>query len=234
MSNPSSRSYQSEQLDNLELEGPVLTNTLRELAFINRLFGSTRAIRSGIQTLIEGSPVKTWRIVDLGCGGGDILVDLSEWFQSHQLPGTFIGIDGNAASIEHAKSISHHASNISWETADILDPDFSIPPCDIVISSHFLYHLEEEHLIDFISRQIHVASHGWVISELIRNKWAPFGFHLACRTLGFSALTRQDGILAIERAMIPKEWRQILSTVNRKFLIKKKWIFRQQIIIDLR
>ena len=234
MSSVSPRSYQSEQLDNLELDGPVLTETLKELAFINRLFGSTRAILSGIRKLMEGASEQTWRIVDLGCGGGDILMEVAAWFQRKQLSATFIGIDGNPASIEHARTIAQAMPDITWQTEDILDPDFCIPPCDIVISSHFLYHLKEEQLTAFLEQQSIHCTRGWVISELIRNKWAPFGFHIVCRTLGFSNLTRQDGILAIERAMKLSEWRKILNRANRKFSIKKKWIFRQQIIIDLR
>lgn len=234
MSNASPRSYQSEQLDNLELDGPVLRETLKELAFINRLFGSTRAIRSGVQKLIDGSPQKKWRIVDLGCGGGDILIDLALWAQQKEIEATFIGIDGNPASIRHAESLSGDLATIDWQTEDILSPDFQIPPCDLVISSHFLYHLEEQQLTEFIIRQSRFSTKGWVISELIRNKWAPFGFHLVCRMMGLSSLTRLDGILAIERALKPSEWRKILNLTGTKFSIKKKWIFRQQIIIDLR
>lgn len=101
--------------------------------------------------------------------------------------------------------------DITWQAEDILGPDFSIPSCGIVISRYSLYHLKEEQLTTFLELQSISRTKGWMISELIRNKWAPFGFHLVCRTRGVGNLIRQDGILAIERAMKPSEWRKILN-----------------------
>lgn len=227
----STRETQSEQLDDLDLSGRKLERTLSELATINRWFGNYRCIRSGIKQFIKTNQSLT--IVDLGCGGGDTLIMLAAWLDRQGIQAEFIGIDGNPHSLAYAKAQSGAFNNITWQQADILSKAFLVPSCDLVISTHFLYHMEEEVLLDFFQRQQSNIRLGWVVSELTRAPLAIIGFRILSRIWGFSRMTRQDGILAVKRALTRTEWQRILSTSDHgEFQVTRTWIFRLQLLIS--
>ena len=92
---PKERTHQAEQLDQLDLRGEVLHTTLKELALINRLLGNHRAVRRAVLPIIRKAPNKHWRIIDLGCGGGDVLDMLHRLFEREGVSAEFLGIDGN-------------------------------------------------------------------------------------------------------------------------------------------
>ena len=67
-----SRSEEIELMDDLSSDGPVIEQTLRELEIINRWLGGNYVTINAIHKLTNSSKKETWRIVDIGCGGGDI------------------------------------------------------------------------------------------------------------------------------------------------------------------
>lgn len=228
----SARETQAEQLDDLTLSGQTLQRTLRELATINRWFGNYRCIRGGIRQFIHKHMASPITIVDLGCGGGDTLIMLAAWLQKQNVQARLIGIDGNQNSLDFAQSQSGDFPNISWQQADILAQTFVVPACDLVISTHFLYHMEEEDLIDFLHGQRPSIRLGWVVSELTRVQMAVVGFQILSRIWGFSKMTREDGILAVRRALTQKEWQTLLSASDHdEFQVNRTWIFRLQLLI---
>lgn len=228
----SARATQSEQLDDLSLSGQTLERTLRELATINRWFGNYRCIRNGIKKFLRKNPVQLLTIVDLGCGGGDTLIMLAAWLNRQNIQAQLIGIDGNQHSLDYATAQSTGFGNITWQQEDILSDKFLVPPCDLVISTHFLYHMEDEVLIDFMCRQQPNIKSGWVVSELTRAPFAILGFQILSRIIGFSKLTREDGILAVKRALTQKEWQSLLSSSDHdEFQVSRTWIFRLQLLI---
>lgn len=230
-----SRETQSEQLDDLSLSGKSLEHTLDELATINRWFGNYRCIRGGIRQFLQKNPAKPLTIVDLGCGGGDTLIMLAGWLKQQNIQAQLIGIDGNQSSLAYAHSHAGSFNNVTWQQADILSETFLVPPCDLVISTHFLYHMEDEVLLDFLHRQQSNINLGWVISELTRAPLAVIGFQILSRIWGFSKMTREDGILAVKRAMTQKEWQTLLSASDHdEFQVTRTWIFRLQLLISFR
>ena len=74
------RSEQTELMDDLEMSGNLLINTLDKIAGINKWLGGNKASISGVKTLIKNHPKnKSISIVDLGCGNGDMLRELAEF-----------------------------------------------------------------------------------------------------------------------------------------------------------
>lgn len=227
------RETQAEQLDNLNLSGMTLERTLRELATINRWSGNYRCIRNGIRKFLHQHPGQSLTIVDLGCGGGDTLIMLAKWLDRQNIPTQLIGVDGNRHSLAYAKKQSTGLDHIRWLEADILNDEFLVPPCDLLISTHFLYHMEDQVLIEFLNRQHTNIRRGWVVSELTRAPFAILGFQLLSRIIGFSKMTREDGVLAVQRALTQKEWQSLLSASDHgKFQVTRTWIFRLQLLIS--
>ena len=146
------RSKEQESLGNLKLSGNELEQTLRQLAFINRSLGNTSSLIGEVLKVIEENQLQEIKIIDLGCGGGDVLKDLAHKLNRKGITYSLLGVDGNAHALEHARRESKDIPSLSFQQANILAKDFELEACDMLISSHFMYHFEEEALINFLRK----------------------------------------------------------------------------------
>lgn len=205
-----SRSVETEKLDDLSLHGEHLHMALRSLAWINRWFGSQRSVIRAIHTVCKKEK-KPLRIIDLGCGGGDLIYAVAKSLQQHKIDFSITGIDGNANSLAYAQKQCAAFPQISFMQADILSDEFSIQPCDILMSSHFMYHFSEEKLVGFLRNNLPAINIAVIFSELKRNGLAMRLFKFSHFLLPISKLAKEDGLLAIKRSYNKKEWGSILQ-----------------------
>ncbi|WP_035095864.1 methyltransferase domain-containing protein [Aquimarina megaterium] len=218
------RLHKPEQLDNLSLSGGILNSTLDSLKFINTYFGNHRQLSKAILHYCITQPaIERIHIVDIGCGGGDCIIHISNMLKKHKIKATFTGIDGNPKSISYAQQNNPDPTHISFNAANILDKDFALPDCDLLISSHFMYHFNNENLIDFLKKlQSNTVKH-IIFSELYRSKMAYHIFKTIRFILPVSDMARKDGLIAIQRAFTNKE----LETIIRKSAIEKHRITKK-------
>ena len=190
----SNRSHIQENLDNLELKGEALTKALDGLSRINRLFGNTKDTLKAVKQQFKNHEIKT--IVDLGCGGGDNLMSIAKWCQKKDKKVRLIGIDGNQNTLDYSRAKSQF--EIEFQQADILDPNFEIPECDLLISSHFIYHFKDDELIQFLKKAESKVAVAMIFSELKRD---PRAYNLF-RDMGalFGKEVQSDGLKAINRS----------------------------------
>lgn len=226
------RSQQTEQLDNFALTGTQLQKTLSELGHINWLFGNTRTLKRAIRKEIQRARIQQVTIVDLGCGGGDVLAAIAADATNRDYSVRLIGIDGNPASLAFAKAQWDSIENLEFLEADILSASFQLPKCDFLISSHFLYHFKDENLPPFLHKQLKRVQYGAIFSELDRHFLALQLFKFVSLLLGYSKMTRQDGQTAVRRAFRQKELQHILqSTHFSQYHLAYKWAFRHLLTI---
>ncbi|WP_025741200.1 methyltransferase domain-containing protein [Aquimarina pacifica] len=222
------RSHQAEQLDNLSLSGKVLQQTLLSLRHINLFLGNHRQLSSAvIKFCLTRFPQKKISIIDIGCGGGDSLFYISKKLKARNINASLMGIDGNPQSIAYAQQNNPDPSNIAFRTADILASDFNLPICDVVISSHFIYHFNDQQLCDFLKKlQTKTVKH-IIFSELYRSAIAYYIFKLVSTVLPISEMAKKDGLIAIRRAFTRKELLTIIKGSEiEKYTVIKKPFFR--------
>ncbi|WP_405208217.1 methyltransferase domain-containing protein [Aquimarina sp. LLG6339-5] len=229
------RLHTKEQLDNLSLSGKKLSKALISLKLINKLFGNHKQLaKNTLVYCLKNPQKKPVRIVDIGCGGGDSIYTIFSKLTNNGVQSDFLGIDGNPQSINHANSLYAKEGQIQFEIGDILDPSFPIPNCDIIVSSHFIYHFEDEELIKFIKRIQEKGIKHIIFSELKRSKTAYFLFKYSSIFLPISKLAKQDGLIAIQRAFTINELENILTKSGvKKYTIRNKIWFRTLTKIDL-
>ena len=114
------RSLVKEKLDNLTLSGQILHRTLSELNFINRFFGNYQAMKKAVFKIVESCEKQDFYIIDIGCGGGDMLQFLAKMCQKKGFQATFLGINGNANSVAFAAKNMENFSEIKFIQADVL------------------------------------------------------------------------------------------------------------------
>lgn len=227
----STRSAEKEKLDDLSLQGEPLHKALKSLAWINRWFGNQRAVINAILSICEKEK-KPLHIIDLGCGGGDLILAVAKALRKKGIEFTITGIDGNANSLGYAEINCAGFAEIKFLHADILNDEFKIEPCDILISSHFIYHFSEEGLIRFLRNNSPVIARAIIFSELERRRFAILLFKLGRFLLPISKLAKQDGLLAIKRSFTKKEWLSILQKTGiSSFSLQRVPLFRIRLVI---
>ena len=222
----SHRSSEMEIMDDFTMEGVLFRDTLDKLEIINRFLGGNSVTINGLKKLLENQPKnKTITIVDLGCGNGDILRDVSKFGRKNNYSFKLIGIDANLAATEYAKELSKEYSELSFKTMDILSEDFKKQSYDVVLCTLFLHHLKNEELISFLKKTTENATIGVVVNDLHRHKLAYYLFKL----IGFfikNKMVRQDGLTSVLRAFKKKDLENIAKEIKVHFSIQWKWAFR--------
>jgi 2-polyprenyl-3-methyl-5-hydroxy-6-metoxy-1,4-benzoquinol methylase len=222
----SHRSSEMEIMDDFSMEGVLFRDTLDKLEIINRFLGGNSVTIKGLKKLLKNqSKNKTITIVDLGCGNGDVLRDVSKFGRKNNYSFKLIGIDANPAAIDYARELSKEYSELSFKTIDVLSEDFKKQSYNIVLCTLFLHHLKNEELISFLKKTTENATIGVVVNDLHRHKLAYYLFKL----IGFfikNKMVRQDGLTSVLRAFKRKDLENIAKEIKVHFSIEWKWAFR--------
>ena len=224
---------ESEELDNFNLSGKVLHQTLDGLSLINRMLGNTNATFNAVKPAILNAN-RPLKIIDLGCGGGDNLRTIGTWADKNNHPIELIGIDGNEHILSYAHSKNTAGISIQYLQADILAPSFQLPSCDLLISSHFIYHFADVDLINFLKNSKQQISTKIIFSELRRSRLAYVLFKFGNIFLPFSKMVKADGLKAIRRSFTKIELENILMEAGfERFRIQRKWALRWEVEVVL-
>jgi len=228
-----SRRFVEEDMDNFSLQGKELKVTISELSTVNKYLGNTNVILNVLKPLIQHNN-KPLRIVDLGCGGADILRAIANYSAKIGKEVHLTGIDGNSNIIELAKVNTQVSPAINFIASDILHPNFVLPGCDILISTHFMYHFTDQELISFLRKNANSIHHKIIFSELQRSVISYRGFQLLGFILGFSKMILSDGLKAISRSFRKKELLDIFDEARvGKCVIHWKWAFRYLVELQI-
>lgn len=230
MSKPdfSRRSTGVEIMDDLNCAGEVVHQTLRELEFINRTLGGNAVTIDGVQQLVSESKKTSIRVLDLGCGGGDMLRLLRGRLK---VKTTCKGIDANPHIVEYAR-LHNSEPDISFETANILSDEFKQETCDVAIATLFFHHFSDDQLVRIFSQLKQQAQVGIVINDLHRHPLAYYSIRLLIRLFSKSSMVKFDAPLSVLRGFSRKELESILERAGiNNYLLKWKWAFRWQIIV---
>ncbi|WED42930.1 methyltransferase domain-containing protein [Legionella cardiaca] len=199
---------------------------LKKLFQINKWLGIFRSTKK----LLSYYPQNT-TLLDIGCGNGLFLLNLSHYFPNMQMH----GIDLNKEAISEAqksleewqkKSLAHHLS-FQIQNLDTLENDF-----DIILATLLCHHLNDQELILFLKSVYDHARKKVIIHDLHRHGLAYWFYAFISPWLFRNRLITHDGLLSIKRGFTRKEWRQLLTKAQiPNYQIKWCWPFRWQIIL---
>jgi 2-polyprenyl-3-methyl-5-hydroxy-6-metoxy-1,4-benzoquinol methylase len=151
--------------------------------------------------------MKSFRLIDVGFGHGDMLRRIARWARRKGIAADLIGVDLNPASAAIARAATPIDLPIEFRTGDYGEV---AGPVDFVISSLVAHHMSDEELRAFIRFMERRATRGWIVNDLYRSGFAYHGFPLLARLLGAHRIVREDGQVSIGRAFRDDDWRFIL------------------------
>jgi 2-polyprenyl-3-methyl-5-hydroxy-6-metoxy-1,4-benzoquinol methylase len=228
------RTDEPETMDDFAMEGPILRDALDKIAQINQLLGGNLLTLQGVQSLIRNiSKSNEIRIVDVGCGNGDMLRTLADFGLKNNLKFQLIGIDANDFTINHARKLSEKYSNIAYQCEDIFDKAFGELKYDIILCTLTLHHFKDNEIIYLLNIFNTNSNIGIVINDLQRSAVAYRLFQALCFVFGLNDMSREDGLISILRGFKKEEL--IIFSKKLKFSnykIQWKWAFRYQWIIS--
>ena len=226
------RTDATEIMDDFSISGKILRNTLNTLAHINKWLGGNKVTLNGLKKVINNHPKREpIIIVDLGCGGGDILRKVSKYGKKEGYLFKLIGIDANKDATVYAREISKNYPEISFINCDVFSEEFESVKCDIVLTTLFLHHFKEDQIIDLLSSLKKRAKLGIVVNDLHRHPTAYYLFKLVCLTIK-NKMIIEDGLTSILRGFKRKELENFSKKLQVRPQIKWKWAFRYQWIIQ--
>jgi SAM-dependent methyltransferase len=192
---------------------------LRSLRTVNRWLLGYRPTLAWLEQLPLGlrDPV---HIVDVGCGGGDLLRRIAGWARRRSIAVQLTGIDLNPYAARAAAESTPKELGITWVTGDAMTyrPE---KPMDIVVSSLLAHHLEDEEVVALLRWMEATVKVGWFINDLERSEWSSrmFGW------VRWHWLVRHDGPVSFRRAFRKEDWVRLLAAaeVPQEAVTVERW-----------
>lgn len=216
------RSYEPEILDDFSIKDKRVDSALKELKIINSLLGGNAISYEGIGKLNKSPEALT--ILDAGSGSADILINIKKRIKGLNI----FCLDKNQRACHYLKN---HSTDIKVICGDVLhlpiDTSF-----DIIHTSLFLHHFNEEDLIVIIKSLLGISKKGIIINDLRRSIFAWLGIKIVTTLFSRSREVKYDGPMSVRKGFIKRDWLNILNKVSiDNFIIKRRWAFRWLIVI---
>jgi SAM-dependent methyltransferase len=217
--NFSSRSYQKELLDRDDIPFEDIKKNMQELEVINTLLGGHAITIKGFKKVAAGR--KRVSICEIGCGGGDNLKAIYKYAAKNGIEVAMTGIDLKQECITYARENCRNIRDIKWICADYRKAGLISKP-DIIFSSLFCHHFDEEGLAEIFDWMTVHATTGFFINDLQRHPLAYHSIKLLTSLLSNSYLVKNDAPLSVQRGFHKTE---LLNQVKRISDTKRGWSF---------
>lgn len=205
------RSTEAELMDGAGVSDEEFAACLTDLARVNTV---TLARLPTLRWLTRASHGLThFKLIDVGCGEGDMLRAIARWAKKAGLEAELIGIDMNPRAAPAARAATDPALGIRYLTCNVFDYRPGAPP-DFIISSICTHHMSDAEVSAFLAWMEGAARRGWFNNDLHRHWFPYYGFTLLSALARWHPFVRHDGPVSIARSFRRQEWEQLLLASN--------------------
>lgn len=225
------RSREEEIMDDLDMSGDILIDSLDKIATINQWLGGNKLTLAAVDKLLKATDVHSEiSIVDLGCGNGDMLRALADAAHKTGRKYKLLGIDANQATIDYAIELSKDYDNIEYLKLNVLSDEFQVIDYDVSLCTLFLHHFEDKLAVELLDALHEKSKIGVIVNDLHRHLMAYFLFSLITLFVK-NRMMKEDGKLSIRKGFKRKDFEKFSQKIKAKSEIKWKWAFRYQWIM---
>ena len=209
------RATDPEELD-LGVEPEEARRSLADLRFVNRWLGNSGPFVEAVLPFLRASPSP--RILDVGCGSGDVPVLLRR------------ALGGRVAAVAVDIKLLHlqaAPAELLRVVADARALPFGEGAFDVVTASLFLHHFDEPELPALLRSLYALARRALIVNDLRRAR-VPYLFGKAVFPVLFrSRVSVEDGLISIRRSFREPELHAAFAAAGIPGLrIARHWPYR--------
>jgi len=194
----------TERMDAPDCSEAVLRRTYERFGLVNRAVACWGVV---YRTLIlpelaalerSGRPA---RILDIGCGAGDVLLRLVAAARRDGFAAEGVGIDPDPRAIAATRRVPHVRFREAF-SRDLVDAGERF---DIVVSNHLLHHLRADEFDALLADSARLGERLSLHSDIARGRLAYAAFAVAALPVAPGTFLRVDGLTSIRRSYTPAE-----------------------------
>jgi len=188
----------TELMDDPDCDPRALAATYRRFDLVNRLVSAWGSVYRGHvrpELRALGRPA---RVLDLGCGGGDVVARLAALAARDGLDVEWIGADPDARALEAAKERERPGVRfVARGSGELLAAGERF---DLVLSNHVLHHLDAPALRRFADDSLALSRGAVLHADIARGHLAYALYAAGITPLSRGTFLRVDGLRSIRRS----------------------------------
>jgi 2-polyprenyl-3-methyl-5-hydroxy-6-metoxy-1,4-benzoquinol methylase len=217
------RRLQDEWMDDPSLDPQLHQQALIGLRRINWISRTVPCMWQAVCNIMGSR--RSARILDIACGGGDVIIGLAKIAQRHGYHLDISAADLSPTALHFAQQYAAiQGIDLHTFTHDALEGNWPGGPYDILINSLMLHHLQEADVMTVLANMQNTAQLGIVVSDLLRTRWGWLLTHCGVRLLTRCPVVHVDGPRSVEGAFTYNELHSLAEQANLTgFTLKHAW-----------
>ncbi len=202
-----------EFLDDPALPPAVATQSLKDIALANTLFGGTRAVLAEARETFAQQRthgLRSLTLLDVGAGLGNIPLALRNEARRYGIQLQTVGLE-----ITHAMAVVAQQNDLVTLAGDARALPFPNQSIDVITCSLVLHHLDDADALLMLRECSRVAKVRVIVSDLRRSWLAIVLLWLVSFPLRFHSISRHDGMLSIRRGYTVHELRTLIQQATQ-------------------
>ena len=162
---------------------------------------------------------KTYTLLDIGFGGGDLPIKISRWAKNDRLNLDITAIETDSRACEYVEKIET-PSEITFRQISSTSLMEEGQTFDFIISNHLLHHLNETELLQLLREAKKMSKSLVLFNDIERSDLGYLLFNILSRPIFRSSFITEDGLTSIKRSYTTAELKEVVPdewTVKRIF-----------------
>ncbi|MBB2976839.1 2-polyprenyl-3-methyl-5-hydroxy-6-metoxy-1,4-benzoquinol methylase [Microbacterium endophyticum] len=197
-----------ELMDNPHCDQKRLRATLRRFGLINPVIAGWGGLYRGKLRPYLTSLRRPARVLDLGCGGGDVTAHLAKLSRRDGLRVEWVGVDPEPTAFEVASTRTRE--NLRFIHADAAGLLAAGDRFDAVISNHVVHHLGDA-LPEFFELSQRLSTGPVLHADIARSRRAYMLYTVGVTPFAPGTFLRTDGLRSIRRSFTARELQELLD-----------------------
>ncbi len=193
------RIYVPEAMDAPDADPAKHERSYDQLALINRWLARTRGLLYRHVLLPVARSTGSATILEVGCGGGDLLAWLAHAARASGIELRLCGVDTDARAVARARQTLAPFPEARVRHAGIEDLDVIGESADYVVCNHLLHHLAPDEIVPGLCTLRRTAKCRLLINDLVRSRSAYWLFSAVAGVAFRKSFVYGDGRLSIRK-----------------------------------